>query len=145
MKKGKGSSSDKGSYLLILKLERSKRVSVGRLGEIHFKKGFYVYVGSAMANLSKRMERHRQLRKKPHWHIDYLRRLAQFHSVLAISSPLRLECKIARALSRMTGWKVSGFGSSDCFCRTHLFGMMRDPLHSREFRRLVQSFRKRRF
>lgn len=136
---------DRGSYLLILILKRGRRVSVGKLGSIRFKKGFYIYVGSGMAHLSKRMERHFQPREKLHWHIDYLGRVAQFHSILAIPSSLRLECKIAQALSKMAGWKVLGFGSTDCFCDTHLFGMERDPLHSKDFQRLLHSFRKERF
>ncbi|HUL38541.1 MAG TPA: DNA/RNA nuclease SfsA, partial [Thermodesulfobacteriota bacterium] len=58
---------DRGSYLLILSLKRIRKINVGKLGEVHFRKGFYIYVGSAMANLSKRIERHRQLRKQHHW------------------------------------------------------------------------------
>lgn len=136
-------SFDQGGYLLVLHLKRDRKVWVGRLGGIQFRKGFYVYVGSAMAHLSKRMVRHRRLRKKPHWHIDYLRRVTQFHSFLPISSSLKLECKIARALSRIAGWRVLGFGSSDCHCETHLFGMERDPRFSKDFQRMLQSFRKR--
>ena len=142
MVEGQRKSLDKGSYLLILKLRRSKRISVGRLGKLYFKKGFYIYVGSAMAHLSKRMERHCRLKKRPHWHIDYLRKVAQFHSIFPISSSSKLECKIAKALSRRLGWKVSGFGSSDCRCESHLFGMEKDPLHSKDFIRWLQSFRR---
>ncbi len=70
------------------------------MGKVSFRKGFYIYVGSAMANLSKRVERHRHLRKRHHWHIDELRAVAEFHSVLAIRSSTRLECEIARSLVR---------------------------------------------
>ena len=136
---------DGGSYLLILNLERDKKIGIGKLGEIGFKKGFYVYVGSAMANLSKRMERHRRLRKRRHWHIDDLRAEADFHSVLAIRSSTRLECEVAQAMSEIAEWAVPGFGSSDCTCKTHLFGLADDPLRSREFHRLLQRFRMDRY
>jgi sugar fermentation stimulation protein A len=98
-----------------------------------------------MANLSKRMQRHRRLRKKHHWHIDELRAVAEFHSVLAIRSSNRLECEIAKAMSEIAQWSVSGFGSTDCSCETHLFGMSCDPLHSEAFHKLLQYFRMDRY
>jgi sugar fermentation stimulation protein A len=138
-------AEDRGSYLLILKLKRSQTINVGRLGKVSFKKGFYIYVGSAMANLSKRIERHRHLRKKHHWHIDELRDMAEFHSMLAIRSSDRLECEIAKAFSKIAEWKIPRFGSSDCSCETHLFGMSRDPLLSEDFHKLLQYFRMDRY
>jgi sugar fermentation stimulation protein A len=132
---------DRGSYLLILNLRRDRKIGVGKLGRVHFKKGFYVYVGSAMANLSKRMERHRHLRKRHHWHIDELRAIAEFHSVLAIRSSDRMECKVAEAMSAIAEWSVSRFGSTDCSCETHLFGMADDPIQSEDFQKLLQYFR----
>ena len=132
---------DRGSYLLILKVEKAKRVNVGSLGNLFFRKGFYIYVGSAMANLSKRMERHRRLIKRHHWHIDELRRVAEFHACLAIRSSDRLECEVAGAISEIAEWEVPGFGSTDCLCETHLFGMASNPLESREFQKMLQSFR----
>ncbi len=138
-------AKDRGSYLLILNLKRDQKIDVGKLGEVHFRRGFYIYVGSAMANLTERMERHRRLRKKHHWHIDELRAVAQFHSVLAIRSSNRLECEIAKAMSEIAEWSVSGFGSTDCSCETHLFGMSCDPLHSEAFHKLLQYFRMDRY
>jgi sugar fermentation stimulation protein A len=132
---------DRGSYLLILELKRNRNIPVGKLGRMPFRKGFYVYVGSAMANLSKRIVRHRHLRKRHHWHIDELRAAAEFHSVLAIRSSTRLECHIAKALSRTAEWDIPWFGCTDCGCDTHLFGMSIDPLHSEDFHKLLQYFR----
>jgi sugar fermentation stimulation protein A len=94
-----------------------------------------------MANLSKRMERHRHLRKQHHWHIDELRAVAEFHSALAIRSSERLECEVGRAMSGMAEWSVPGFGSTDCSCQTHLFGTSSDPLQSEDFQKLLQYFR----
>jgi sugar fermentation stimulation protein A len=136
---------DRGSYLLILNLKRDRKIDVGKLGKVHFKKGFYVYVGSAMVNLSKRMARHRHLRKLHYWHIDGLRAVAEFHSVLAIRSSTRLECDIAKAMSKIAEWSIPGFGSTDCSCRAHLFGMSNDLLYSEGFHKLLQHFRMDRY
>jgi len=124
-----------------LNLRQRKKIRVGKLGIISFGKGFYIYVGSAMANLSERMERHRRIRKKHHWHIDELRAVSEFHAVLAIPSSTRLECEIAKALSKIAEWSIRGFGSSDCSCKTHLFGMKSDPLHSEDFHNMLQYFK----
>jgi len=134
-------AKDRGSYLLILSLRRRRKINVGKLGRVHFRKGFYIYVGSAMANLWKRMERHRHLRKQHHWHIDELRAVAEFQSALAIRSSDRLECEIAKAMSKISEWSVPGFGSTDCSCKSHLFGMSADPFESESFHKLLQYFR----
>jgi len=138
-------AKDRGSYLLILSLKRKRKINVGKLGRVSFRKGFYIYVGSAMANLSKRMERHRHLRKQHHWHIDELRAVAEFHSASAVRSSDRLERDIAKAMSKITEWSVPGFGSTDCSCDTHLFGMPKDPLQSKDFHKLLQYFRMDRY
>ncbi len=138
-------AGDRGSYLLILNLPRRLDIAVGGLGRVHFRKGFYIYVGSAMANLTQRMERHRRIKKKHHWHIDHLRTVTQIRSVLAIRSSIRLECDIARAVSKISEWDIGGFGSSDCPCETHLFGMATDPFESYDFHKLLQHFRMDRF
>ncbi len=134
-------AEDRGSYLLLLEIRRNQKISVGTIGSVFFKKGFYIYVGSAMGHLSKRIERHRRLRKRHHWHIDELRAISQFRSALAIRSSTRLECEIAEALSSISEWSVMGFGCSDCSCKSHLFGMTKDPLHSEDFQKLLQYFR----
>jgi sugar fermentation stimulation protein A len=138
-------AKDRGSYLLILKLEGEKNVRVGKLGEVRLRRGFYIYAGSAMANLTRRMERHRRIRKRHHWHIDELRDVAEFHAVLPVRSSARLECEVAAALSKAAEWSVPGFGASDCSCATHLFGVRSDPLRTVGFQRLLQYFRMDRY
>ncbi len=140
-----GEAQDRGSYLIVLQLKKEKRISVGKLGTILFKNGFYVYVGSAMANLSKRIERHKRLRKTFHWHIDFLRDSADFICALAIRSSERLECEIASSVSRIAQWSVGGFGSSDCACGTHLFGFTNNPISMPSFQKLLQYFRMDRY
>jgi sugar fermentation stimulation protein A len=98
-----------------------------------------------MANLSKRMQRHRHLRKQHHWHIDELRAVAEFHSVLAIRSSVRLECEMAKAFSDISEWRIPGFGCTDCACDTHLFGFGSNPVHLEKFQKLLQYFRMDRY
>ena len=62
----------KGSYILLFLLPNSKEISIGKLGRLLFKKGVYLYVGSAMNGLEQRIQRHLRTEKKIHWHIDYL-------------------------------------------------------------------------
>ncbi len=37
----------KGTYCILMDLISNQSISIGKLGEIEFKKGYYVYVGSA--------------------------------------------------------------------------------------------------
>lgn len=61
----------KGSYALICHLGTKKRIKIGALGRFLFLPGCYVYVGSGLNNLNKRIERHLCKNKKLRWHIDY--------------------------------------------------------------------------
>jgi sugar fermentation stimulation protein A len=126
-------SHDRGSYIIILRLARDRRLPIGGLGEVKFRKGYYLYVGSAMKDLSQRIARHRRLIKKKHWHIDHLREHADFVAAIPIRTSGDLECSLAGELGTIADWLVPGFGSSDCSCATHLFGMDEDPLHRRPF------------
>ena len=49
---------NKGSYLLFIKIKKPIRIKIGALGREGFDKGYYVYVGSSMNNLNKRIQRH---------------------------------------------------------------------------------------
>ncbi len=132
---------DCGSYILILHLDRDDTIEVGKRGPQHFRKGYYLYVGSAKKNLTQRIDRHRRRRKNFYWHIDYLRDRADFVSVLAIRTGTPLECTIAKTLEKIAHWKVPGFGSSDCGCETHLYGMKHDPASDQTFVDMLQHFR----
>ncbi|RLB23859.1 MAG: hypothetical protein DRG73_04740 [Deltaproteobacteria bacterium] len=132
---------DRGSYLLVLKLERHKLIEIGRLGKFMFQKGYYIYVGSAMSNLRARIKRHKQKRKKMHWHIDYLTRVTDGFLSIPIRSSQRQECEIAQALSSILKSGPAGFGSSDCKCLTHLFWSEKSPLQMETFHNALQRFR----
>lgn len=133
---------DRGSYLLVLHLERQKLIEVGRLGSFMFQKGYYIYVGSAMSDLRARIKRHRQKRKKMHWHIDYLTRVTDGFISIPIRSSQRQECEIAQTLSSIMKGGPSGFGSSDCTCFTHLFWSEKIPLQMESFHTILQRFRR---
>ncbi len=134
---------DRGSYLLILRMNRNRRIQVGRLGKLLFRSGYYVYVGSAMQNLSARIARHARLRKKLHWHVDYLRQAASEVVALPIRSSLRQECEVALALDGVLERGPTGFGSSDCDCPGHLFWSKTSPLQVPDFHAVLQRFRMR--
>lgn len=135
--------NDRGSYLLLLKLEQAKEIAVGRLGRRKFPRGYYIYVGSAMRHLTARMARHGRTHKRLHWHIDYLTQEAEGLVSLPVRSSQRLECEMAQALSLILEQGPAGFGSSDCPCLTHLFLSPKNPLHTEGFHQLLQGFRMR--
>ena len=136
---------DLGSYLLVLDLDADRTLSFGKTGTAFFRKGFYLYVGSAMANLTARLERHQRLRKRFHWHIDWLRAHARVRAALPIRASARLECSLSQSVGAMAEWSIPGFGCSDCSCSSHLFGMPTDPLTSKSFHEILQYFRMDRY
>jgi sugar fermentation stimulation protein A len=132
---------DQGSYLLLLRIGERKRINIGRLGEIDFLSGWYVYIGSAKHGLTARIARHLRKRKRFHWHIDFLRDQAVEALALPIRSSLQEECVISDTLSRVLTPHSPGFGCSDCSCLTHLQYSAEKPLHSRRFHEVLQRFR----
>jgi len=74
--------SDRGAYVVLLRLRRAKAIDIGSLGRIRFPAGFYGYAGSAARILTARVARHRRIRKRLRWHIDLLRAEA-FHDLIA--------------------------------------------------------------
>lgn len=120
----------KGTYILVISLSKAIDIDIGSLGNTHFETGFYFYIGSGMANkgsatLERRVNRHilPSYKKKIHWHIDYLlgHRLTGIIKIYLIPSSSRLECIIAREVKERSESFITGFGSSDCQCKSHLF------------------------
>jgi Uri superfamily endonuclease len=110
----------KGTYLLIMKLPKKTSLMVGKLGVIQFKKGWYVYVGSALNGLDQRIQRHLRTEKKVHWHIDYLLPFIEIVDIFYKENDQKEECTIAQVLER-NFTHIPGFGCSDCSCKSHLF------------------------
>ena len=101
-------------------LPKDTSVMVGKLGVLHFKKGCYAYVGSALNGLDQRIQRHLRTDKKTHWHIDYLLPFTEVVEIFFKENNRREECRIAQFLER-DFVSNPGFGCSDCSCKSHLF------------------------
>ena len=110
----------KGSYVLITRLSQDEIINVGRLGPVQFSRGYYAYAGSALGGLQSRLDRHLRTGKKLHWHIDYLLEKARIEEIVTCHTTERMECTIACSLGERFE-SISGFGSSDCRCKSHLF------------------------
>lgn len=120
----------KGSYLLWLYLRRGHEIEIGKLGAQHFSRGWYFYCGSAFGagGLRARLNHHCGVSQRPHWHIDYLKVRAELRYVWFCRG-VNLEHDWSRLLSALPGaiMPVSGFGSSDCHCSSHLVYLPRKP------------------
>ncbi|MDR2663311.1 MAG: DNA/RNA nuclease SfsA, partial [Treponema sp.] len=118
LSRGGLAADDRGDYLVVLELAEGVETEVGSLGTLRFDRGWYVYTGSARKNLTRRIDRHlRKIRKKKHWHLDYLIPFSATLKALPIRSCRSLECDLSRELSALGGKPVrgrngGGFGSS---------------------------------
>lgn len=122
---------DRGVYFLVLHLPHARLLDVGALGRFHFPAGWYVYVGSAHGpgGLAARLHRHHSPRKALHWHVDYLRAVADWVEAWAAPQPRAWECEWARRLGQWPGAVIPahGFGTSDCRCPSHLIHLTTCP------------------
>ena len=130
----------KGIYTLIIELDTSRTITIGKRGRISFTAGYYAYVGSALNGLEARIARHLKEEKLLHWHIDYFLQKAQVAEVLWSSTDKKEECAIAGYHMQVLQ-PVPRFGSSDCRCTSHLFfsgdkkyltKTVRDSFHERD-------------
>lgn len=114
-----------------------KKTNILDIGHLHqdykFKKGYYVYIGSAMNSLVARINRHLSDDKKMHWHIDYLldNENSEIRDVLLNVSEEKIECDLANRIAE-DGEIIPKFGCSDCNCNSHLiyFKRKRDAMNS---------------
>jgi Uri superfamily endonuclease len=131
-----------GSYILILHLERTKIISVGKPGKCSFPAGYYTYVGSALGpgGLAARLKHHMHSTATPHWHIDYLRRRARLVEIWVSEFDEHLEHLWATMLNQLdeTVRRFKGFGCSDCKCPSHLFHFPGRPSFHK-FKKFVDS------
>lgn len=104
---------------------------MGRRGKHDFAAGFYVYVGSAFGpgGVRARLAHHLRVSGNPHWHIDYLRQVAEVVQVWYSECGDKQEHQWAAAVAKVAGCQPMepGFGASDCACATHLFYFNRQP------------------
>lgn len=109
------------SYILILILKKNLSIKVGSLGEIKFKKGYYIYIGSGKRNVKKRVLRHIKRNKKIKWHIDYLTTNKNFKIKFIFLFNEISECELANKFYLNNFSYIYKFGSSDCHCKSHLY------------------------
>jgi len=115
----------RGSYLLVIRLREGRRIRTkGKTFELS--PGYYVYVGSAMNSLEKRVARHFRREKRLHWHVDYLLKEAELLRAYLIPSEVKLEEKLSREVSKF-GEPVPGFGAGDVKVGTNLYRFDDEP------------------
>ena len=132
----------KGSYCLIINVEKDTKIKIGKkLGIINFKKGCYVYVGSAMNYLESRVKRHLSDNKKKHWHIDYLllNKNSKIEKIYTKESAEKLECEIAKKIIENEE-SIADFGCSDCKCHSHLIYFKNSKLANLKVSSILNSF-----
>lgn len=105
---------------LVIKNDETTKIKIGKLGRLDFKKGYYVYVGSAMNGLESRLKRHLSNKKKMHWHVDYLLKKSEITDIIYNESEKKIECELSQYISSKTS-NIEGFGCSDCECDSHLY------------------------
>jgi Uri superfamily endonuclease len=120
----------RGTYTLVILLEKETRIKVQKLGCFILQKGYYAYTGSALGdgavNLRNRVARHLKKRKAKHWHIDFLvaHKNAVIAAIVVAESNVNRECQVNDAIKDIDGATVPivGFGASDCKqnCGSHL-------------------------
>jgi len=117
-------NADGSTYLLLIHVVHREHLLIGKLGWVNFTQGYYIYVGSAKRSIQKRLLRHLKVQKKKFWHIDYLLSSlpsARIANIWINREPC--ECTISQKILQ-SGIGIiikKGFGSSDCYCLTHLF------------------------
>jgi Uri superfamily endonuclease len=120
----------KGIYILVLYLRLNKKLTIGSLGDVFLKKGYYLYVGSAVGSggISGRLKHHISKTSNPHWHIDYLKNESSIVDIYFSEGSKELEHFAADKLSLKFISPINKFGSSDCKCYSHLFYSPHKPL-----------------
>jgi endonuclease-3 len=120
----------KGAYVLIIDIDKPVEVQMQFLGDVTFRSGIWVYIGSAMGdgstNLENRIQRHFRSEKTVYWHIDHLLdRGVKLRNAYWAESPTHAECDIALELDSRGAFEAGPrrFGSSDCKrgCPAHIF------------------------
>lgn len=114
---------DKGTYCIVIEVKKDSDIKIGARGVLHFRKGYYVYVGSALNSLSKRILRHISSDKKKHWHADYLllNKNVEIREVIYTYCTRKIECKVACEILKNSVEYIELFGCSDCNCVSHLY------------------------
>lgn len=123
-------NSQSGTYAIVLRCSDEVRISIGRLGESQLRTGHNIYIGSAFGpgGVRARVLRHNQREKRRHWHIDYLREHMSLVEAWYTHDFERREHRWVDVMNDMSlALFLTGFGSSDCGCYSHLFHSIARP------------------
>jgi sugar fermentation stimulation protein A len=134
-----------GIYYIVLWNDKDRVIECGSLGNLQFKKGYYIYSGSGKNNLFKRIGHHRKKKKKKHWHIDYITAGMKVSADIPIVTDEYKECDLADILDKNSGEPVKNFGSTDCKCFSHLHYFQDNPVEKSWFWQTVLRLRFERF
>lgn len=132
----------KGAYLLLMENKTLQEITVGNLGKVSFQPGYYVYAGSGMANLDKRVKHHQLKKKSFHYHIDYITPgFMRIKKTFLVRTTERIESELAVKIGKVCDEMVDGFGCSDTKEKSHLFYFQNNPLRNHEFYKIILDFR----
>jgi len=120
----------KGIYSLIIMLENDQYIEIGKLGTYFFKKGYYVYNGSALGGFG-RVKYHLKKNKNKRWHIDYFLDKSKIIKIITSEVKKNYEHDISKSLASKNDAEipVMKFGSSDCNkgCPSHFVYFKKIP------------------
>jgi sugar fermentation stimulation protein A len=122
-----------GSYLLLFENDSRFIDDIGSIKKLTLERGYYIYAGSGMNNLFKRIAYHKKKAKKKFWHIDYVKNRFKLLADIPVVTGRDMECTLAHRMLLIGGNGIEGFGASDCTCRSHLFHFDENPLYRDDF------------
>jgi Uri superfamily endonuclease len=113
-----------GTYVLVMEAREAAIIRAGRLGELRITPGWYAYIGSAFGpgGVAARCGHHLRRSARPRWHIDYLRAVSELREIWFSCDSGKREHTWSSLVGKGKGATepFSGFGASDCGCRSHL-------------------------
>jgi len=136
---------DGGCYLLVLHLPREEKVILNDQSCLVLGEGYYLYVGSAGADLTRRLQlarrRPKQERRRKADFLEELKALADSLQVIPIRATEPLETELIDALSRIADETAVEGDNGKGDRRTRLFRFSVSPLQCRAFVDLLLEFR----
>lgn len=121
--------AEKGTYALLIDLEKDRYLNIGKQGSTYFNRGFYIYCGSAQGKggLKGRLKILLRRNRRIHWHIDHLLEFSKVLGIYYMVTNENRECIWSQRFGMCSDLTVPciRFGASDCKenCQAHLFSI----------------------